>query len=544
VIDRPNTIVLQCQHEMGELGKSFKDTQVALRYENETREGFDATRNLENRLARELPRMEHQQIALVQEGYVIEAARQALLDRQAAVGTNQEQESDAEVRAKPDQTRTEGPEAHPNFETQAVVAATTHQDRKAALKEQVEKLQRTVAEKVQVEEEMAAEAAAARKQEEILRESVAKAMQATLMAKIEDLEREAAERAHQEQEAELKKKSEELEREEAERLRLDKEKAVQAEKVKEAAAERDRLKQEMERLERDAAKNAKAQKAMALKLKEYAEEEERAKKENARLKKEIDHIESQSGWTPRFIVNNKTNMRLHIRAYRALPPRSVVNYENDIGAGQLRAIHCPPDVAYGLEVHLGIANNRFAAKGQVLRAMASTGIVAASAAAAVGAVVASGGTALPLLIGGGFAGGSAGSLAAFAAERLRGRGHPNEDWTINGFESQLYESEASTVMFESEPLKDLSPVLAQQLFAMENTRQGKPDIPLLVCAPFSLLRTTRVEIIGGTRRTSKMTVTTLTTGHEREVVKYIFDKDATPVEIVRVDTFASDNKPQ
>jgi hypothetical protein len=195
-----------------------------------------------------------------------------------------------------------------------------------------------------------------------------------------------------------------------------------------------------------------------------------------------------------------------------------------------------------LEVHLGIVQNRFTTGDQVLKAAGSAAWVAASAVGAAAATFVSGGVALPVLIGAGVAGGGAGSLVAYGTEWLKGNGNSPEEWLHNGFKSQLFEEQKSTVMFESRPLSAFSEALRHQIFAMEETRQGKKGSPLFVDAPFLLWRTTRLEIVGGTQKCSIVKMRWSATGKQTDVAKYIFDKDAKPMEIVQVDNFKTGGK--
>jgi hypothetical protein len=51
MIGRPGPIVLECQREMVDLGRPFRDTQAALLHEGQTRDGLAATRAEEAQIA-------------------------------------------------------------------------------------------------------------------------------------------------------------------------------------------------------------------------------------------------------------------------------------------------------------------------------------------------------------------------------------------------------------------------------------------------------------------------------------------------------------
>jgi hypothetical protein len=459
MIGRPGPIVLECQREMVDLGRPFRDTQAALLHEGQTRDGLAATRAEEAQIANDRRAAEETQERFRKES---EELRKRL---RAAEEEKEKEERRREAEAER-QKRWEAEQAREAAEARLLVAKESEQ---------------LMMKKTQVEQERKAQAYAVERENDEIREK--------------------------------------LKREEAARL-----------EAEHRAAEERKARVESEQLRREFEQSRREEEAARAAAEDLRARGERVKEAREMFKREIEIIESSSGWASRFIIHNDTQVDIHVRARHVLPPVMgvVANYENNVRAGRLRAVHCGAG-KYEFQVFMGTPNNGFTTGGQVSAAIGyGVGNLAVYATAGVlGACLG------PL----GLAASAGLGVAWGALLNYINDGDPDavgNDYTKTGFESHFKDGEDNSIMIASKPQDVLMQEVELQMLVMEATRKGTL-LPVATSADYGLWKTTRLTISGGPVSTS------LTRKDSTKYRKYTFTEDTEPITVDRVASFEEDD---
>jgi hypothetical protein len=302
-------------------------------------------------------------------------------------------------------------------------------------------------------------------------------------------------------------------------------------------ADRNRQAERRSLLEQEARQEEKKKQLAALveelenvraKAEEARRNENSAMEARIALEREISTIESSSGWTPRFIVQNNTELDLHLLAYNSILANAPAGYQNCVRPKQLVAFHALPG-RYGFEGYLQVADNPLGTWTRV-----SMGIGAASW---LSSLVMLGLAGSPV----GLAGTSLAAITALLWQLVVPKvsdAYKAGAVRLDGFQSNLEAGQDCTALVHCAPGEKLREEVEVQMLTMEATRQGK-DLHLFHGPSFGLGRTTRLRICGGPE--ASKAVWDHGPNSLQDFTKYTFKESTEPIRVERVDNFNVDD---
>jgi chemotaxis protein histidine kinase CheA len=302
---------------------------------------------------------------------------------------------------------------------------------------------------------------------------------------------------------------------EAERKAAAQQEADEAHKrqMRDIQLQREKEERERKKLREDLARAEQLAKAERAKAEEALRKMEEAAARRRKLERDINAIESSPGWTPRFIIQNKTQVPLHIKMRNAALLHMPTSHQNDLLPGKLRAMHAISGF-HGFEAYFRVRSNALTASGQALEGLGTAAYIIGTA--ALGAVFAPGWIAAVTI------GAVCGRLWAEVQRQV----DPDTP-KASGFESNIKQGEDDSVFMSCKPDEDLQKFTEVQMLIMEATRQGK-NMFLFRGPDFRLIRTTRLQICGG-----PSAVEVPSKGYTR----YEFKRTTQPIRMERIGAF-------